>query len=688
MILADFLLIFRWWVVIFTISLVFLPSTILIFKNFFDKGYTFSKIIGVFFLSYLIWILGSLKLLSFNQLNILLVAGILAVINLFLIKKFELFQLKLPWKLFLIEELLFTAGLVTWSYIKSFEPSIHGLEKFMDYGFINSILRSGYFPPTDLWMSQKTINYYYFGHLVTAVLTKISNISPNFTFNLMISTLCGLTLASSFSIGANLFSFFSKKIRLVLIAGFLSAFLVTFSGNLHSIYAFFSNYPPENPIPFWSLKPDINPSYWYANATRFIPFTIHEFPLYSFVVSDLHGHVLNIPVVLFIIALLIHIFHQVQIKFFSLILLGLSIALAIMTNFLDGPIYLLLTSIVLFFKKTPKLLIKLLVIAASTLVFSLPFWLNFKPFSSGIGVLCAPTFLTGIGQLGIFLFEENHCQRSVFWMLMIIYGFFLLPLVGYLLLLRPSLKKPLLTDSDKLILILTLFSFIAILIPELIYVKDIYPAHFRANTVFKFGYQAFIILSLVSSFMIIRIISAKNYSLIKITHFIILAVGLFLISIYPYFAINSYFNSLKNYKGLDGLSYLKDIYRGDYTAIGWLNQNIKGQTILLEAHGESYSDYARISANTGISTVIGWPVHEWLWRNSVDEINIRKGDVDKIYESLDLELTKKLISKYHISYIYIGELERQKYPNLNEDKFKKFGSEIYRNNQTIIYIIN
>ena len=45
-------------------------------------------------------------------------------------------------------------------------------------------------------------------------------------------------------------------------------------------------------------------SYWYPNATRFIYHTIHEFPIYSWTVADLHGHVLDIPFVLLTIAFL------------------------------------------------------------------------------------------------------------------------------------------------------------------------------------------------------------------------------------------------------------------------------------------------------------------------------------------------------------------------------------------------
>src|SRR5258708_38797604 len=35
-------------------------------------------------------------------------------------------------------------------------PDIHGLEKYMDYGFVNSILRSQYFPPKDMWFTPRS----------------------------------------------------------------------------------------------------------------------------------------------------------------------------------------------------------------------------------------------------------------------------------------------------------------------------------------------------------------------------------------------------------------------------------------------------------------------------------------------------------------------------------------------------
>src|SRR3989304_5981669 len=97
-------------------------------------------------------------------------------------------------------------------------------------------------------------------------------------------------------------------------------FPVASAGNFQTVYAFTRGYTGDDVQPlwtllwgwgeFWSRLREGMERYWYANATRFIPFTIHEFPSYSFVVSDIHGHVLSIPFVLLAIGLLITLFCQ------------------------------------------------------------------------------------------------------------------------------------------------------------------------------------------------------------------------------------------------------------------------------------------------------------------------------------------------------------------------------------------
>src|SRR3989338_7227852 len=209
---SDLINVSQWWSIIFIIGIVFLPLTNLIFSSFFDKGYIFAKIIGTAAISYVIFVLGFLKILPFTEISIALVSLVFLIINIVLISKYPnlLIFLKRSWKIFFFEEILFLGILFFWSFIHAHAPDIHGLEKYMDFGFINSILRAEYFPPLDMWFTPLYINYYYFGHLVTAVLTKLSFLPSFITFNLMLSTISAFTFTAGFSIGTNLLSLISK----------------------------------------------------------------------------------------------------------------------------------------------------------------------------------------------------------------------------------------------------------------------------------------------------------------------------------------------------------------------------------------------------------------------------------------------------------------------------------------------
>lgn len=109
---------------------------------------------------------------------------------------------------------------------------------------------------------------------------------------------------------------------------------------------------------------------------------------------------------------------------------------------------------------------------------------------------------------------------------------------------------------------------------------------------------------------------------------------------------------------------------------------------MLEAQGDSYTDYERLSVNTGLPTVIGWTVHEWFWRNDYNIVALRIADVRTIYETSNLSLTKNLLKKYNVSYVFIGGLEKQKYINLNEDKFKKLGKVVFESGTSRLYKIS
>jgi len=688
LVLHDFLISLQWLTTIFIIGATFLPLTFFIFKPFKDGGYIFSKIIGIGIFSYLFFVLNVFRIIQFNTTFLYIVFLLLIILNFVIFKTGNYKKLIQKWKIIALEEGIFFLSFLLWSAVRGFQPDIQGLEKFMDFGFINSILRSSYLPAPDIWLTPHSINYYYFGHFITALLTKFSQVGSSYSFNFMVATIFSISLTSLFSLGINLFS--KEKIdRRILTAGILTPVITIFSGNLHTIYSFFSSYSTDAPLPFWKLILSLQSfpnNYWYPNATRFIPFTIHEFPAYSFIVSDLHAHLLTLPFVILFIALMLLYFNSKKPNTLLIIFASFLTSIMYMTNSWDVLVYTILFSGIVFVKNYTRKNLNilkssktLLIFMAFFLIFIIPFSINFSPFASGIGVICSPNFLINMGTFGPFLFEANHCQRSPLWQMLILYGFFYFFVISFILFLVKQKVKAI-TKSDVFILILGFVSTILIIIPEFIYVKDIYPAHYRANTMFKLTYQAFILLSIVSSYSIVRILGKTK----NIVFYIIATILLSLVLVYSYFGISGYY-SFQKYKGVDGTTYLKTLYPQDYNAIKWINKNIEGQPVMLEAQGDSYSYFERISANTGLPTVIGWGTHEWLWRGSYEVVAPRIEDVQNVYEGADLTTIRKIIKKYKISYIYIGELEFKKYKIINISKFNSLGKLIYQENNTYIF---
>ncbi len=720
--MSDVFIVLQWWSSLFLIGAAAFPLTKRLFPQWYDRGYLFSKAVGFAVISYLVYLVGTLHIAPFHQLTIY---GATAIVFLFGIGitqkdsvKVRIQKLKASYEkyilLFSLEELIFSLLLLLWSFVKAHEPSIRGLEKFMDYGFMQSILNTQYFPARDMWWAGGSINYYYFGHLVTALVTKLSGLTLDYTFNLMLATIFTFTATMSFSIGFQLLGIGQKNRRPLgnLFGAMLTAFLVTLAGNMQTIYAFTKGYTGEDVLPFWRLLWPIGTffqqigigmrTYWYANATRFIPFSIHEFPSYSFVVSDVHGHVLSLPFVLLAIGLLLSIFLQqklseiIQQRMDKMIFYGFLLGILLMTNALDGPIYggifaLCWVVFVILPKKDfldhwwtycyPVGLVVLLAILTAT-----PFLFFFSSFATGIGVNCPPAFLVG-SKIGPFLFEGvEKCQKSPLWMMWLLWGFFWF--TGAWLFVSKVWNGD---GKDKEVIrilkVFFLFSIGLIIFPEFLYVKDIYPAHFRSNTMFKFGYQAFIMWSIIAGYVITHMIWRKKQHILRTVFLILLVPQLFLVSIYPIFSIRSYFGELATYHGIWGMEWMQEEYPDNLQVISWLKEHVAEypNPVLVEADGESYTDNNQISAFSGIPTITGWAVHEWLWRGTYDTVSPRRDDVRRLYEAQDTKELENLIAQYGITYIIVGPQEREKYPTIQESVFDAVGTRVFTTGTTIVW---
>jgi YYY domain-containing protein len=769
--MTDLRALLQFLVTIEMLGLVAWPVTRMLLRRFPDQGWGLSKIVGIVLVGWWMWLLASLDVLKFNLENLLLITLIIGVVNWIFIFRLEksyrslrdipLQRVKTLFGFILIEEVLFIGGLCFWTFLRGFSPDINGLEKFMDYGFMLSILRSNTFPPLDHYLAREAINYYYFGHYISAVITLLARIPASFGYNLQMSSLFALTLSQSFAVGAGIFYTSHRgnnRIKLAVIAGALATIFITLIGNLHSII----------------YLPIKTTTYWYPDATRFIANTIHEFPIYSFIVNDLHGHVSDIPIVLLIISMIFIFFlyrtenisplpklklgintltQLINFPLIYLIPLSLLIGVAYATNAWDFAIYLILTGMVIWLTNTYRakhenpenfldLMFRLdnLIITAVesalilflAIVFMLPFWLNLSPISKGIGIvpfgghspLWQIVILWGIqASLAIFflfwIFRKNFTIISIKNHALL----FVAKVLNSKIDIQNSpehpstevqpntlmLGKTHISHTSLYIILLIILSFLLIILPEIIFIRDIYPTHYRANTMFKFYYQAWIMLGLVGGYSVVSLWTYFN----RVKNFygqaykMIVVMLIFSGLLYTNKAMEQGFNGYRDHRGsYSGTKYLTTRYPADYEAIEWLNGNItEGQPTVIEAVGDSYTDYARVSANTGLPSVLGWPVHEWLWRGSYDKPIIpttqvqlqtglpdtvaeRTNDVKTFYETKDPEVAKKLVEKYQIKYIFVGSLEREKYPDINEEKFHQLDTEtVYDKNNIRIYYI-
>ena len=237
--------------------------------------------------------------------------------------------------------------------------------------------------------------------------------------------------------------------------------------------------------------------------------------------------------------------------------------------------------------------------------------------------------------------------------------------------------------SDLFALILGICAVGLILIPEVVYVRDIYEnGYARSNTMFKLTYQAFIMFGIVMSYAVIRLITWEKEIILKILG----SVGLVLILMtcgYFGYSVSCWYGNVLDpdgYRCLDATAYLENVYPEDAPAIRWLNENVEENPVVLEANGYSYSDYCRVSAMTGLPTVLGWYVHEWLWRNDTEDLNQKAADIEAIYTSSDTELVGELLEKYEVKYIFVGSCEREKYPGLNERQLQQQGTIVFSGN--------
>ncbi|HKV83514.1 MAG TPA: DUF2298 domain-containing protein [Ktedonobacterales bacterium] len=424
-----------WWLVMVELlGLVSFPLTFYVFRGLHDRGWGFSKVVGLLLLAWMTWLPASVRLLPFDHWIVVAMFALLACVGgaVGWWRRRELLAFARDrWRVLVLCEALFLVAFLFFVWIRAQDPDLwhiyRGGEKPMELAFLNGILRSRYMPPLDPWFSGGYINYYYYGQYLVAVLIKLTGVAPTTAFNLAIPLLFGVTITGAFSIVCGI----TRRWW----AGVAAAFGLAVVGNLDGLAQLWGQWQ-VNLAQLWiqwqgapaHQPPLVTPLFDYWRSSRVIPNTINEFPYWSFLYADLHAHLIDLPVVLLMIGVCASLLAGAKADgrrwlpaLPALGMLALALGAAWCISTWDLPTYAILFAVALGLRqlpfgeperwRSPRLLLTwplirnyvaaLLVTFGATYALYFPFHADFQNFVSGTGPVTVATdplqFLTIYG---------------------------------------------------------------------------------------------------------------------------------------------------------------------------------------------------------------------------------------------------------------------------------------------------
>ncbi|MBE2221679.1 MAG: hypothetical protein IAF02_09075 [Anaerolineae bacterium] len=327
MTLTDISAAIRWWFVLMVLGTAVIPIAYHFLKPLPDRGYAFTKMLGVLLVSFFLWLLGSLGFLR-NDVGGIVVALVITIA----ISGYAIWQeraeeagsitgwLRENWQQILITELLFFVMFSLWVWVRAQNPAITATEKPMDFAFLNSMSRSATMPPEDPWLSGFGISYYYFGYLMTSVVARLAFVPEYVAFNLGIAWLVAGTAVGAFGLVYNMIAVHGKRIPAI-VFGLLAAVALSIAGNqqitMEVLHASNAGSPAfwewldvrdinTEPIPGAPARYEDAGWWWWRSSRPIHEYTlagnaeeglepIVEFPGFSFILGDMHPHVMALP---------------------------------------------------------------------------------------------------------------------------------------------------------------------------------------------------------------------------------------------------------------------------------------------------------------------------------------------------------------------------------------------------------
>jgi YYY domain-containing protein len=595
-------------------------------------------------------------------------------------------------------------------WVRGLNPAIFWGEKPMDFAFLNHLDRMEGLPPEEPWFSGSTLQYTYFGHFLVAALGKLLHLEPSVTFNLGIAWIGAVAAVAAFALGTAI----GRRRRV----GLVAAVLTVFAGNLAG-------------LPELLSRRSLSFDYFWATS-RVVEGAITEYPLWSLVFADLHSHLLVLPFSLSLLALLVCALQrepaESSLGFGHLVLMGLLLGAVATTNGWSTPVYLVFLPVALTWHElardpTDRRWLEraaravgpaMAVIAVAVLLF-LPFWVHYRGPERRWGweAVSALSFADYAQVFGLFLWiaapfllpRRDPLEPrgpAVRWLAVLTLAVALalsllsLPVVGAgfrslrwallllaLLALLMSFRQRL---SAPRAIALLFFAYACLLtaICDFVFVWD------RMNTVFKYFFEAWLFFAASTSVLLFAVTErlARRWRRAWWTGFALLVASVVLTTTTVLWVAATFQRVPTGSWSLDGLAYLTERNPRERAAIDWLNENVPGTPVLVEAWGPPYREYGRISMNTGLPIPVGWEYHVEQRGQSPSTIEQRKRDVEKIYRAETPEELRVLLDRYRVSLIYVGALERRTYPQQDPSRFVNWTDLLtlaYQNEDEAIY---
>ncbi len=559
---------------------------------------------------------------------------------------------------------------------RSFTPEIGGTEQPMDLMYLNATLQSPDYPPTDPWLAGEEASYYYFGYLQIGVLTAAANVPTSVGYNLGLAytfAAAGTAIASlAYAMARRILG--SRGQRWAVWAGGLAVALLLFTGSLAAIFEWGAAHGEANAAAYrafdmdWRISCDLDEReycydgpagdrtdawyptefFWWFSLTRIVPGTISEFPLFSFILGDLHPHVMAIPLVLLAVGLAMAVWQgrsrlslgSHRRPWFGL-LLGLVFGALAFQNAWDVITFsgLLALAVLARNARTGGLRRALrdsaLFLGPPALVgiaAYLPWYAGFSSQAEGIfpyigaGSLPTHAFLhfgpVLVGTAVLFAWAFKATDRRALadfatislWAPLVPFFVWLLVTTG-----RGELQDAIdgrggggwvtlavfaagawaaatatlsLTAGRRAAAPVAAVAAAALLLlygSELFYVGDVFDSVPRLNTVFKLSYQAWILLSLGGAVAIAVALEGaarrRAWSGWLAVPAVLVAAGGMLFAL---FAIPNRTDGFEGETAIDGLAYLARTDPGEYALTRWMSENVDPGDVIIEASGRTW----------------------------------------------------------------------------------------------------